>query len=274
MTTYPDHDRWGNPIFPDPETGNDRSWTRATTIAKVLDDGGGLPTWTGAMVAGGAALRLDLVGQVAARWPMTDENKSEIYGFVEMLKEAGGGSVGRNNGDALHEMLRRRNQGKKLRPLPPWDADIAAHDELITKAGIVIRPELAEQTVCIPSLGIAGSADLFVEAPKFGDDLLVADYKTGRVADYVWAAWVVQLTIYAHAEWIWDWDTRTFTKMPPVNRQRGLVIHLPALTGSASLYTVDLEPGWRALKAALWVRDWRRQAKTLASKAGLNGKDS
>lgn len=264
---YPNHDRWGNPIFPNPETGEDQSWVRATTIAKALDDGGGLPTWTGAMVAGGAYLRGDLVGQIGARWPMTDENKSEIYGIVEKLKDAGGGSVGRNAGDTLHEMLRRRNQGDDFNPLPPWDADINAHDQLLAAFGIEVNPEFVEQTVCIPSLGIAGSADLFAGVPRLSSELVVTDYKTGKVADYVWAAWVVQLTIYAHAEWTYNWSTGESKKMPPVDRQQGLIIHVPAGSGSAELYEVDLEPGWRAIKAALWVRDWRKQAKTLARKA-------
>ena len=86
---YPKADRYGRPIMPHPETGVEQSWTRATTIAKCLDDGNGLISWTGAMVAGGAYLRPDLVCQVGARWPMTDDNKGEIYSIIGDLKDAG-----------------------------------------------------------------------------------------------------------------------------------------------------------------------------------------
>ena len=267
---YPNADRWGNPIFPDPITGEERSWTRATTVAKALDDGGGLINWTGAMVAGGCYLRNDLVGKVGARWPMTDDNKGEIYGLVQELKDAGGGSVGRNLGDTLHEMLRRILKGEDIKPMPPFDADVKAGLDLLERAGMTIRPELVERTICIPDLGIAGSCDMFADVPRWStDELFTVDWKTGKVGSYSWAAWVAQLTIYAHATHIWDWDTRSFEAMPPVNRRRGFIASVPAGSASAQLYVVDLEPGRQAIKAALWVREWRKQAKNLARAARI-----
>lgn len=268
---YPKANQWGQPIIPHPETGIEQAWIRATTVAKALDDGGGLINWTGAMVAAGAYLRPDLAGKLGARWPMTDENKGEIYGLVEELKDAGGGSIGRNAGDTLHEMLRRINLGEKFTPMRPWADDIRAERDLMARAGITIRPDHVERTVCLPEFGVAGSFDFL--ADKAGE-LLVADYKTGKLGDYSWAAWVTQLALYANATHLYDWATGTFSPMPPVSRTRALIVSVPAGTGTAELYVVDIEPGLRAIKAALWVRDWRKQAKTLARKARLTTKAS
>lgn len=261
---YPRADRWGRPVMPHPETGKEQSWTRATTVAKTLDDGGGLINWTGAMVAGGAYARSDIVGKVGARWPMTDDNKPEIYALVDELKEAGGASVGRNAGDTLHEMIRRVNLGEKFKPMPPWDADVKAYLDLVDRAGLEVDTDFVERTVCLPELGIAGSFDL---APRKGGERYIADLKTGKMGDYSWAAWVTQLGIYANASWMYDWETGEFEPMPPVNQRRALVVHLPAGSANAELYVVDIEPARRAIKAALWVREWRKQAKQLARPA-------
>lgn len=268
---YPRMNQWKQPLFPHPDTGEEQAWVRASTLAKAMDDGGGLINWAGAMVAAGAYLRPDLAGKLGARWPMTEDNKGEIYGLVEELKDAGGGSIGRNAGDTLHEMIRRINQGEKFRPMPPWATDVSAFQNLMQRHQISINPEYVERTVCCPEIGVAGSFDFL--ARKRGE-LFVADLKTGKLGDYVWPAWVVQLTVYASAAYLYDWDTGEFSPMPAVSRKRALVVSVPAGTGEAELYSVDIEPGVRAIKAALWVRDWRKQAKTLARKARLTTKAS
>lgn len=263
-------DNWKRPRFPHPETGVEQAWTRASTVAKALDDGGGLINWTAAMVAGGCYLRNDLVGKIGARWPMTDENKGEVYGLIEELKDAGGGSVGRNKGDTLHEMLRRILQGEDINPMPPWDADVKAGLDLMDRAGITVEPEFVEKTICHPKLGIAGSFDMLPKVAHWGDERIIADWKTGRLGDYCWPAWVVQMAIYANAPLLFDWSKGTFTEMPPVNTRRAFILSLPAGSASAELYVVDISNAWKAVKAALWVRQWRKEAKDLARPARLN----
>jgi hypothetical protein len=247
LTDYPKADKWKRPVFPHPETGEEQAWTRASTVAKSLDDGGGLINWTGAMVAGGCYLRPDIVGKVGARWPMTDANKPELYGLIEELKEAGGASVGRNAGDTLHEMIRRINQGEPLKPMPPWDADVKAYLDLVDRAGLVIDPDMVERTVCLPEIGVAGSFDLAPAIRGRGGELIITDLKTGKLGDYSWPAWVVQLAIYANADWLYDWDTRRFEPMPPVSRDRALILSLPAGSASAELYVVNISSAWKAV---------------------------
>lgn len=262
LIDYPRHDGHGRPIMPHPDTGEEQSWTRASTVAKALDDGGGLINWTGAMVAGGAYLRPDLVGEIGVQWPMTDANKSDIYKKVEDLKDAGGGNVGRNNGNVLHDMFQRINLGDtKFKPMRPWADDIAAEHALRARNGIAIDPQYVERTVCLPDLDVAGSFDFIAQR---NDEMLIADYKTGKLGSYSWAAWVTQLSLYANAKHLFDWATGLFSPMPPVSKSKALIVHVPAGTGTAALYEVDIEPGMRAVKAALWVREWRKEAKKLA----------
>lgn len=272
MTDYAKADKWGRPVMPHPDTGVDQSWTRVTTVAKTLDDMNGLLNWTGTMVAGGAVLRPDIAGKVAARWPLTDDNKAEMYSLAEELKEAGGASVGRNLGDTLHEMAKRRNLGEAFKPMPPWDADLAAYENLMARYDLRVAPALVERTVVLPDLGIAGSFDFLASAmgASSGGELHVADLKTGKVGSYSWGAFCVQLALYSRGTHLYDWDTKTFSPMPPVNQHRGLIIHLPAGTAKATLHVVDLDAGWEAAQLALSVRQWRAR-KDLARPAKMKG---
>jgi hypothetical protein len=270
VTDYAKADRWGRPIIPHPETGVEQSWTRVTTVAKTLDDMNGLLNWTGTMVAGGAVLRPDIAGKVAARWPLNDDNRAEMYALAEELKEAGGASVGRNLGDTLHEMVKRRNKGEDFRPMAPWDADLAAYESLMAKYGLVVNPGLVERTVILPEIGVAGSFDLLAGVVKANDELHVTDLKTGKVGRWSWGAFCVQLALYSRASWLYDWDTGKFSEMPPVNQKRGLIIHLPAGAAKATLHVVDLEAGWKAAQLALAVRQWRARTD-LARPAKVKG---
>lgn len=269
---YPRMNQWKQPMFRHPETGKIQGWIRASTVGKELEGGGdGLINWTGAMVAAGCYLRNELAGQIGARWPMTDENKAEIYKLVEELKDAGGGSVGKKQGDTLHEFLRRLNQGEDIKPMSPWAEDIKAVRDVEERAGITVHPQWVERTVCHPDLGIAGSFDLLADVAKWpSDELLVDDYKTGKVGDYSWPGFVVQLALYANAPLLYNWDADEFEPMPPVSKKRALITHAPAGTATAEIYVVDISEAWKAIKAALWIREYRKTAKHLARPARLD----
>jgi hypothetical protein len=99
---------------------------------------------------------------------------------------------------------------------------------------------------------------------------MATDYKTGAVRDYVWSAWIVQTCLYAHASWIYSWETGEFTPMPPVRQDRALIISVPAGTATADLFVLDISTAWKAVKAAIWVRQWRKEARDLARPARLN----
>lgn len=260
---YPRTDQWQRPLILLQGAKKEESFTRVTTNAKTLDGGEALADWKQVMVAGGAAIRPDIVAQVAANWPRTQDNKRVLNKLAESLKEAAAASAGANLGDAAHLVVARRNRGEKFKALPPLDVTLKAYDELLEKAGLVPRPDMVEQTVVLPKYRTAGSFDFLGEK---GGQLFVCDLKTGQDLGYSWLSIAIQLAQYAMAETIYDWDARTHRPMPEVNQRQGLVVHAPAGGSEASLFVVDLEAGRQAFEVALAVREWRKR-KDLARPA-------
>lgn len=259
---YPRTDRWGRPEILDPATGRYVARTRVTTIAKTLDGMEGIMNWREVMVAGGAALRPDILAKVAARWPRTDANKAELNRLAEELREAAAASSGANLGDALHTVLARRLTGEDFTPLPPLDADLKAVEELLERAGLEVVPGLVERTVVIDGLPepVAGSADCFLRRRGATDGpVLTTDLKTGQSLDLAWPSIAAQLSLYSRGTALYDWETETYEPMPEVNPRQGLVIAAPAGSATAELWAVDLEAGWKATRVALWVRQWRKR---------------
>lgn len=248
--------RWGQYVV------DGKAYQRVTTLAGMMEARHNLEKWKCRNVSRGLALRPDILAAIAA---CPEEDKSRLDGLCEQALEAAAGSKGANLGTALHEMTARMDRGEDFKPLPPWDVDVKAYHDLLAQAKVTICPEHVEQTCVLPALGVAGTFDRIVEVK---DRLWVADLKTGRNLDYGWGAIAVQLACYANAEHIWDWDHNDARPMPDVEKKSGLVIHLPAGTGTAALHVVDLEAGWEAAQRAAWVRDWRAR-KNLARPARI-----
>ena len=79
----PPMDQWGRYKIPDPITGKDRSWTRATTWAKTVADTHALTKWELRMAAIGLARRPDLLMGVAGVLdPDGDKGKKKINEIV------------------------------------------------------------------------------------------------------------------------------------------------------------------------------------------------
>jgi hypothetical protein len=239
------------------------AYQRVTTLAGLMEDRHNLEKWGKRNVARGLTLRQDILAAIAA---CPDTDRQRLDGLCDAALEAAAASSGANLGTALHEMTARLDSGEDFRPLPPWDVDVKAYQDLLQRANITICPEWVEQTCVVPELGVAGTFDRLVE---IRDRLYVADLKTGADLSYGWCAIAIQLACYANAEFVWDWDHKERRDMPEVNRRWGLVFHLPAGTGTANLYKVDIEAGWEAAKRAVAVREWRKQKRALAVKAEL-----
>lgn len=253
---YPKRDRWGRPLIVPPGGGEEEPFTRVTTIAKKLNGMEGLSIWQQRMAVGGAALRPDILAQVAAIWPPDDNNKSKLDGYVAELREAAAASAGARAGDAFHSVMARVWRGETFKPIPPFDTIALMIENLFRHAGVVPLPEYVERTVVLPELKVAGSFDLLV---KKGPHVLVTDLKTGQDLELAWPSIAIQLALYSRAETIYDWDTQTHEPMPPVNQKQGLVIWVPAFSKMASLHVVDLEAGWEAAQMCFWVDRWRKR---------------
>jgi hypothetical protein len=250
----PRRDRYGRYLLPDPVTGEERAWTRATTIANTLSDPWGLVDWKLRMCAKGVATRDDLRA-LASALPL-DTGKKQLNEVAQDAIEYAGGSSGRNMGTALHEWTAQSDRDEFPEVPSPWDRDLEAYDAALKLYGVRVLPGMVEQIVCLPDLGIAGTFDRIV---LWAPLAYIADVKTGADLAYSWLEIAVQEALYANAEYLWDAEDECWNPMYPVDRTQGLVMHLPVGQARCELFWVDLEIGWEAVTLAVDVREWRKR---------------
>jgi hypothetical protein len=267
-------DRYGRYLVAHPETGRETGYSRVTTVAKTLDDGGGLVAWKAAMATVGAFTRPGLSAAWQALiaetggdpWYHDDTSKQRAKQLVAECAEAAGSSDRATLGTALHSLtdLADRDQ-----PVPHLSgtlaADLDAYRTTLADARIVIDTEMIEQMVILDAFQVAGTADRLRVALPDGRHV-VADLKTGANLDYSWQSIAVQMAAYANA----DFRYRQLPAgggeripMPDLDRTVGVVFHLPAGEARCTIHEIDLVAGWEAFQLAIMVRQWRSR-KTVA----------
>jgi hypothetical protein len=256
-------DRWGRYLLPHPETGKEQAWTRVTTLARTLADTFGLEQWGKRMVAKGVAMRPDLIASASAA---SVDDKGTLDKVAEAAMETAGASSGRNLGTALHSFTERLDRGEPLRSLaapPPLDKDLVAYAAALKAGGLTVEPGGIERIVVLPELGVAGTLDRIVKLRKGGR--AIKDLKTAKDVSYSWLEIAIQEACYARAPYIWDPLAGAYERMPAdVDKDRGLVLHLPVGQARAQVYGVNLIKGWAYAQMAAEVRAARSGAKSLA----------
>ena len=123
-------DRWGRYLVLPEGGAKPIGYTRATTVAKALDDSGGLLSWGKRMVAIGLAQRPDLVALVSTT---ADTDKKTLNDICERAAEQGGATVRRDLGTAVHGMLEKSWADPTFVGPNPYGSDgVAVHDALAT----------------------------------------------------------------------------------------------------------------------------------------------
>jgi hypothetical protein len=219
-----------------------------------MSDPWGLVDWKLRMAVKGVATRPDLYA-LAAALPL-DSGKKQLNEVARDAIEAAGGSSGRNLGTAMHEFTAQVDRGEE--PEVPFNLhpDLNAYRAALELHGVRVIPEYVERIVCVPELGIAGTFDRIV---AWDPEAYIADVKTGADLSYSWAEIAVQEAIYANADYLWNAEAEAWEPMPKLNREQGLVIHLPVGQATCDLWWVDLELGWSAALLASDVREWRKR---------------
>lgn len=250
-------DRWGRYLVLNPATGKVEGYTRATTIAKTLDDGGGLLGWGKRMVAIGLSKRADLVALVAG----TDDNdRRALDDICERAAEAGGSTIRRDLGIALHAAL-EDSWGNPAAAPEGFRADVMAVHEALDVAGLGFLPHLSERVVVNDTYKVAGTFDLVLTD---GEEFYVADIKTGSSISYGALGFSVQLALYATADALYtqgaakDGSADVREEMPPLNRNHGVILHVEPYSGKCELHWIDLATGRAALDLAMQVREMRK----------------
>lgn len=251
-------DRWGRYQVLPPNADKPVGYTRATTIAKILDDQSSLMAWNSRMTAIGLAQRPDLVALVATT---PQDDKRTLDGIVKRASEAGGATVRRDLGTAIHGMLEQRLADPTFTAPDPYQGDIEAIIQAVADAGLEFVPGMAERIVVNDDIQVAGTFDLLLTN---GDETFIADLKTGSSVKYGGLAFAIQLSIYAHAHNLYtqgpakDGSQDIREPMPDVSKSVGIIIHCQPASGEVTLHWLDLEAGTEALHIALEVKRLRK----------------
>jgi hypothetical protein len=246
----PKRDQWGRYLLPDPATGRERAWTRATTLASTLADTYGLSRWQMRMVAKGLGMRPDLLALAAAAHV---DDKTTLDRVASDAKEAAGSSAGANSGTAVHAFTEAVDRGEEPSVPEPWAADIRAYRDTMAAHRIARDPAWIERITVCPELGVAGTFDRILLLPD--DRLVIGDVKTGRDLSYSWCEISVQLALYAHASHMWHVDR--WEPMPSLDQTEAVVIWLPVGQARCELHSVNIVDGWAMARVAFEVRKWR-----------------
>jgi hypothetical protein len=238
-------------------TGEERAWVRATTWAKTVADVFALHGWEKRMVALGLAQRPDLLLRVAAvPDPNSTHGKSQLDRLVDQAREHAKAGARANLGTALHTFAESCDLGRALPEIPaPFDRDLAAYQKAM--AAVEVSRNYVERICVVRALGVAGTMDRIVRFKHAQGLPMVGDLKTGADLRYSWSEIAIQLALYAHADTVYDLNSRQHYPMLEVNQDAALVVHLPAGEGRCTLHLVDIKAGWEMAQVCAVVRAWR-----------------
>lgn len=263
----PKRDRWGRYLLPNPETGEEQAWTRATTVSGLLSDTYNLERWAERMVVLGLTKRDDLM--LLAKTvsdPQSRNGKSTLNRIVKDAKDASSSGSRANIGTAIHAATEALDRGEPSTIPAPYDRDVEAYGAKLSALGIEVVPDWIERIVLVPELGVAGTLDRMVRVP--GWDLpVIADIKTGATVHFSELDHAIQQSIYANASHVWDPDEEALVPMPPVDKTRALILHLPAGEAHCDVHVLDIERGYEAARVAVAIHKWRK-AKDLSAPLG------
>lgn len=265
----PPRDRWNRPLIVPPEGGEAIAYTRVSTMAKVLDDTGGLRDWDERNVALGISMRADLqvktlgIGPIERDDPDAKSKKKEMRAVVEEAKNAAKSKAAANMGTGIHAFTEKADAGQDLSLMPPQIApDIQAYRHAIISHGLT--PVLAETFVVVDELRAAGSFDRLWRLHDGRH--VIGDLKTGWDAPEYPHNIAVQMACYAHG-YIYDVENRHRYGLPePIDRSIGLLMHLRPGSATCDIYILDLVAGWEAAKVSAWVHGTWRKNNRLVTK--------
>lgn len=244
-------DRYGRPLVVPPTGGKPTAYTRCTTFVDCLDDKYNLQRWQQRMVALGIADRPDLLLAVsAARGKPKQEQKKELDDITTKAMDAAQAGAAATTGTAVHSLTELIDRGEELPTIPEaYKADLDAYRRETRD----LRPMLIEQFTVLDDYRVGGTPDRVMSYQGRG---YIADVKTGSI-DFGAMKIAMQLSMYARST-PYDPGTQTRGEYPiDVDRDWGIVIHLPAGEGRCELRWVDLRVGWSAVEIASKVRYWR-----------------
>lgn len=263
-----ERDRYGRPKIWVPEKKATRCYTRTTRYVDVLSDKSTLDKWGKRMVLVGATKAPPVVEKAKQYDPTVPADKQKLNGLAEELVEIAGANIKREKGTHLHGLSEHVDRGEQLPPCTPQDAaDMVAY----RMATIPFDITHIEQLVVHDELKVAGTPDRIAFYDGCTPDgcpagNLILDLKTGSI-EYDPLKMAMQLALYSRSV-LYSHATRERYPLLGVNQNWGVIIHLPAGSGTATLYWIDLATGWEAVEVAASVRAMRRRQDVLTPFSG------
>jgi len=239
-----ERDRWGRPMV-HTVGGKPVAYTRCTTYVGCIEDTYNLSRWQMRMVATGLVDRPDLLLAASAH----RDDKRALDNVCSDAMEAAKAHAAATTGTALHALAERVDVGIDVGAVPAaYVADLAAY----TEATRPLKPVQIEQFTVLDALKIGGTPDRVV---TYKGKRYIADIKTGTL-DFGYLKIAAQLAAYARSR---PYDVTTHERLEPhgAETDRGIIIHLPAGTGTCRLYWVDLLEGWNAVQVCRMIRERR-----------------
>ena len=247
-------DRWGRPKI------DGTSYTRASTLAKTLDDTTALSNWKSRMAVLGMSRNPDLVALAATT---SASDTKALDDIAERAKERAGSTSGRDTGTSIHAASEMVDYREDVSHLP---ADLMRDALAYQKAceWEALTPILAETFVINDEIGAAGSFDRLMYDEQ-NERYVIADLKTGSKDDpkhvlrYQGLSWATQLAIYAHGTpWIGQTVGWSDLDAAPPDLTRAVILYIPRGSGVCHPLWIDLEVGWEAAQLASKVHRIRK----------------
>ena len=257
----------GAPMIVDKDGKNVRL-SRPSSWGKILDDENALVNWKIDRAAQGVASDKALQARYAA---VKDDDRNTFKTLRELAINAGKGEQSADIGTALHAMsCRWEDPDDDFQPPEEYAKSLRVYMDKLHECYLV--SDLFEYHVVNLKMGCAGTADRLYKTtgPVMTPDgeihpagtLFVGDLKTGKKLDYSLPGYTVQMALYADGEF-YDVVNDVFLPTPPINRDWGILVHLPAGQEQCSLIWVDLGVGEWGAQLVDQVKQWRRKWKNV-----------
>jgi len=261
-------------------------WQRVSNLVSAYSDQYALRNWEIGEVLAGVCASDDVLAELIKAAPQDMDKATRrmwVERFIEVAKEASGGSRAAKHGTMRHAAVEEHHAG-----LPPLHRDagtrraLSLYTAALERHGLIALEGMQERRVLVESLEACGTLDNILEnqralmldlelrpeaaGPNVQGPLMIGDLKTQR-RFWTWLEIGAQLACYAHGDAMWDVQTGTWVSMPQVAQDIALVLWMPRVEANeephVDIYEVDIVKGWQTAQRAFEVVRDRSDAKSV-----------
>lgn len=248
-----DRDHYGRYRLPDPtgkaKTGR-KAFTRATTMAKALDDTYNLHQWDTRNIITGIHSKRDLLDSFPEFGDYAEQRQA-LEAIAEDARIVAGVKEASEHGTALHAWLEFVDGGHgTLEDVPVQFREKArVYLQECEDWGLYVQEGGIERIVWHEESGVVGTLDRIYHLAD--GTPVIGDVKTSKDLKYSFLSISVQLATYADASLMLTEDGTDWVQMPEVDLQRAVVLWVPSNQAAyAELVPINLEIGRQALALA------------------------